>query len=304
MADDTSTSLQADSTGEYEPVRPRPHRVSFCFGAESHVGKVRARNEDHYLIARLCKSMRICETNLVGQGTTRFADEEGYLMVVADGMGGVSGGDQASRMAIESVEDFVLNAVKWFLHLGGDDESELKAELREALKRADRMILQTAQDHASLAGMGTTLTVAFSVGDDLFIAHAGDSRAYIFRDGSLFQITNDHTLVQLLIESGRLSPEEARRYHRRNVVTNVVGGPIDGVSAEIHKVRLEDGDIVLLCSDGLTELVKDAEIAETLAAHASDPHEACRRLVEQALEGGGPDNVTVLVGRYHIDAPA
>jgi serine/threonine protein phosphatase PrpC len=151
--------------------------------------------------------------------------------------------------------------------------------------------------------MGTTLTMSYSVGHDLYIVHAGDSRAYLFREGNLEQITSDHTLVQLLVSGGVLSPEDAKTHARRNVVTNVIGGPSAGVHAEIHKVRLNDGDVLLLCSDGLTEPVSDEMIAETLD-RTSDPEIAAAQLVALALEKGGPDNVTAVVARYSIEDPS
>jgi len=114
-------------------------------------------------------------------------------------------------------------------------------------------------------------------------------------------LTCDHTLVQVMVSGGVLAPEDAKTHPRRNVVTNVIGGPREGVHAEIHKLTVADGDVLLLCSDGLTEPVTDEEIAETLALHP-EPEDACRSLVERALERGGPDNVTVIVARYGLAA--
>jgi serine/threonine protein phosphatase PrpC len=278
-----------------------PPRVAIKFGALTDPGKVRGNNEDHFLVARLSKSMRVCKTSLPGEGETQFSEEEGYLMVVADGMGGHAAGERASALAVGSIEGFVLNTLKWFLHLGGHDEHELLTELRQSLESADRTVIERARSNRALHGMGTTLTMAFSVADHLFIVHAGDSRAYLFRDGELEQLTSDHTLVQVLIDGGTISPEEAKRHNRRHVVTNVIGGPREGVSAEIHKLDLLDGDTVLFCTDGLTEPVDDDAIAEVLQQHP-DPEDACTRLVEAALSRGGPDNVTAVVVRYQIDS--
>jgi protein phosphatase len=242
--------------------------------------------------------MQVCKSSLPDDGGYHFSDEEGYLMVVADGMGGAAAGEQASALAVGSVEAFVLDTLKWFLHLGGREQSALFEELRQGLERADRNVYRRAQADPRLVGMGTTLTMAYSVGTDLFIAHAGDSRAYLFRDGKLEQVTHDHTLVQLLISSGGMSPEQAKRDARRNVVTNIIGGPSEGVSAEIHRLRIVDGDVLLLCSDGLNDPVPDAVIADVLAEYP-DPQAATARLIELALEGGGPDNITAIVARYN-----
>jgi protein phosphatase len=206
-------------------------------------------------------------------------------------------------LAVESVESFALNTLKWFLHLGKADESALVSELRKGLEMADQAVFDEAESNARFYGMGTTLTMAYSVGQDLYLVHAGDSRAYLFREGKLEQVTSDHTLVQLLVSGGVLSPEDAKTHARRNVVTNVIGGPSAGVHADIHKVRLNDGDVLLLCSDGLTEPVSDEEIAETLD-RTSDPETAAAQLVALALEKGGPDNVTAIVARYSIEDPS
>ncbi len=196
---------------------------------------------------------------------------------------------------------FALNTLKWFLHLGKSDESTLVAELRQGLELADRAVFEEAEANDRFAGMGTTLTMAYSVGEDLYIVHAGDSRAYLFHDGKLEQITRDHTLVQMLVSEGAIKPEEAKNHPRRNIVTNVIGGPSEGVHAEIHKLRLADGDVVLLCSDGLTEPVEDGLI-EGVLAESTDPDAAAHKLVALALDRGGPDNVTAIVARYSIEA--
>ena len=269
------------------------------FGSATHPGKVRENNEDQFLVARLTKAMTVLTSSLPGHEDSRRSQDVGYLMLVADGMGGAAAGEEASALAVATVEDFVLNTLKWFLRLGGSEGHSLLAELREALERADRTVIEHAEADPRLRGMGTTLTMGYSVGPDLFIVHAGDTRAYLFHDGELEQLTNDHTLVQLLVDNGAISPEQAKHHQRRNVVTNVVGGPSEGVNVEVHKLRLHDGDVILLCSDGLTEPVGDKAIAETLGA-SLDPHAACARLIERALEAGAPDNVTAVVARYRF----
>jgi protein phosphatase len=268
-------------------------------GAMTHRGKVRSNNEDQFLVARLAKSMKICQSSLSNSGETRFSVEDGHLFVVADGMGGAAAGERASALALESIESFALNTLKWFLHLDKADESHLVGELRQALELADRAVVNEADANFRYNGMGTTLTMAYSVGLDLYLVHAGDSRAYLFREGHLEQITTDHTLVQMMISGGVLQPEAAKTHPRRNVVTNVIGGPSAGVHAEIHKIRVQDGDVLLLCSDGLNEPVEDQQIAECLMS-TTDSQLASEKLVELALENGGPDNVTAVVARYSI----
>jgi PPM family protein phosphatase len=301
MPNPEAAAALGDSTGPYIPREPqRLPRVAVTFSGLTHPGKVRDRNEDHFLVARLAKSMQITATSLPHDGQAPYSEEEGYLVVVADGMGGAAAGERASALAVESIEAFVQNTLKWFLHLGSREERVLFDELRESIQRADRTLFERTQSNPALYGMGTTLTMAYSVADDLYIVHAGDSRAYLFRDGQLDQITSDHTVVQALVDAGMISAEEARHHHRRHVVTNVLGGPREGVYAEIHKIEVHDGDVLLFCSDGLIEPVPDDQIARVLAEHA-DPQDAARTLLHLALDGGGPDNVTVVVARYQVD---
>jgi protein phosphatase len=298
MASPESPVGVTDTTLELSDRKVDPSRkVRFSFGAQTHPGKKRENNEDHFLVSRMAKSMQVCKSSLPDDGTFRFSDEEGYLLVVADGMGGAAAGERASALAVASLETFVLNTFKWFLHLGSREQSVLFDELRRGLERADRNVIERAQSDPRLVGMGTTLTMAYSVGTDLFIAHAGDSRAYLFRDGTLDQVTDDHTLVQVLLKTGAIAPEQARRDSRRNVVTNVIGGPREGVQAEIHRLHIADGDVLLLCTDGLSEPVGDKDIAEVLS-RTHDPEAATARLVELALDRGGPDNITAIVARY------
>jgi len=304
MPDETTAPPPDDDLGTADLAalsRPRiDARVEI--GAATHPGRVRPNNEDNFFVARLAKAMTILQSSLPDPESARSA-EQGYLLVVADGMGGAAAGERASALAVRTVEAFALDALKWFLHLGKQEERDLLDELKQAIERADRNVIERAMADPALLGMGTTLTMAYSVGVDLYLVHAGDSRAYLYRDGELIQVTNDHTLVQMLVDGGALTPEAARHHHRRNVVTNVIGGPQAGVKAEVHKVSVRDGDVLLLCTDGLTEMVPDPAIAAALAA-APDPEAAAARLRDLALDGGGADNVTVIVARYHVNRGA
>jgi serine/threonine protein phosphatase PrpC len=300
---DYSPSID-ETADEHRPIAdPRPPRVAVTFGAVTDRGKVRDNNEDHFLIARLSKSMRVCKTSLPAETETQFSEEEGHLIVIADGMGGAAAGEHASALAVGSVERCVLNTLKWFLHQSADDQHHLMTELRQCLESADKTVMERARSVREFDGMGTTLTMAYSVAADLFIVHAGDSRAYLFRDRELVQLTHDHTLVQDLIDGGMISPANARRHILRHVVTNVIGGPDEGVSTEIHKLRLLDGDTLLFCTDGLTEPVDDEAIADVLNQYP-DPEDACAQLLDLALSLGAPDNVTVVVARYQLDKPS
>jgi serine/threonine protein phosphatase PrpC len=146
--------------------------------------------------------------------------------------------------------------------------------------------------------MATTLTLAYFLHHDLFVAHVGDSRCYLLRSNLLYRLTRDHTMVAEMVRRGVLKPEEAAHHAYRHVVTNVVGGSDPGVQVEMHKVALEAGDCLLLCSDGLTEMVPDADILNVLVTAQPDPAAACDRLVALANEKGGKDNITVVVARF------
>jgi protein phosphatase len=288
-----------DPTGEYPVLRLKAKPVHVDLGGKTHQGHVRERNEDQFLIAKLAKSMRICDSSLPESETVRFSDEEGYLMIVADGMGGVAGGQEASAMAVRTVESFVLEAIQWFIHQEDCEENSLADELRQALQRADRDIVTRAENESRLYGMGTTLTMAYSVGTDLFVVHAGDSRAYLYRGDKLERITSDHTLVQLLVDHGAITPEDARDHPRRHVITNVVGGPSEGVQVDIQRKQLEDGDFVLLCTDGLTEHLSDEEITRILG-QSQGPEEAVRLLMDAVLATPAKDNITIVAAKYRF----
>jgi protein phosphatase len=278
----------------------RPVRVRADFGALTHVGKVRPNNEDQYLVTRLSKSLDILASSLPGDEHARLKGPYGYLMLVADGMGGRGGGEIASARVAQAAKMHVLQTAKWFFRFGDENEEQRVHDLREALERIDRELVEEAKDDPSLAGMGTTLTAASSIGEEVFIVHVGDSRAYLFRHGELDQLTHDHTMAQGLIDAGLMEPQEARSHRLRNVLTNCVGGHV-GVKGEITKLRVADGDRLLLCTDGLNDMVSDARIAQLLSRH-TNPGEACAALVDEALDGGGRDNITVVLAAYSVDA--
>jgi protein phosphatase len=263
------------------------------FGALTDAGKVRRNNEDQFLVARLTKTFEVLATSLSADAVPRPPEPEGYLLIVADGIGGAAAGERASALVVQEGIHHVVQTAKWFFSLDDPAEEFRRQAVREILDRLDRRLMQEAEANPALTGMGTTLTVASIVGAALFIVHVGDSRAYLFRQGRLEQVTRDHTLAQTMVDAGWLNAEQARTSQMRAVLTNALGGQA-GVRAEINKLRLADGDRVLLCTDGLTDRVEDGRIAELLSQHPR-PEEACRVLVDAALEAGGRDNITVVV---------
>ncbi len=210
------------------------------------------------------------------------------IAVLADGMGGLRAGEVASATAVEAVmQHLVENTARLNVH-------QAPETLREALELANRRVYTLADSRREFSGMGTTLVVG-AINDGRFIAaHIGDSRAYRFRDGELARLTSDHSLVQQLVEQGILSAAEARRAPNRNIVTRAVGIEID-VECDLTEVDVVEGDLFLLCSDGLTDMIDDATIARFCAANAdAEPARVVDVLIDAALLEGGFDNVSVV----------
>jgi PPM family protein phosphatase len=274
---------------------PPPARVEF--GAMSHPGKVRPNNEDHYLVLRRRRSLGVLLTNLPEEQSAPVADQDAYIMAVADGMGGAARGEVASSQALRTGVDLMLHAINWTMMYSEREVREASEKVRMFYRILNHILLEQARAEPGLAGMGTTLTTTFTAGLDAFVVHAGDSRAYLFRAGTLEQLTRDHTLAQHLVESGRIAPGSQEEHRTSHILTNYLGGPGRGGDADVHHLHLADGDRLLLCTDGLTDMVDDEEISRTLDQHP-DTEDACRVLVERALERGGRDNVTAVLGRY------
>lgn len=263
-------------------------------------GRVRPTNEDQFLVSELTKAMRIWHTSLSGPAV-QFGDERAHLFLVADGMGGHQAGETASALAVVAIEQFTLNTLKWFFDSNGPEAQRVLAQFQKALRQADAKIVEESTEHPELKGMGTTLTMAYHLGADLCIIHVGDSRAYVCRDGELHQLTRDHTLVAELVRSGKLHQDQVAGHRLRHVITNVVGGSQTGVDVEAHALQVVSGDRLLLCSDGLTEMLNREEIEAILVAEP-DPEAACTKLLTQANEAGGRDNITAVIARFDTAA--
>jgi len=262
-------------------------------------GKVRTTNEDQFLVAELTKAMRVCQTSLP-EPRVQVGEERAHLFLVADGMGGHQAGERASALAVVAIEHFTLNTFKWFFGSNAGDAQKALAQFQAALSQADARIVAEAADHPELSGMGTTVTMAFHLGAQLCVVHVGDSRAYIYRDGELHQLTRDHTLMADMVRDGTLRPDQVAGHRLRHVITNVVGGQELGVEVEAHAFEVRAGDRLLLCSDGLSEMVTKEAIAATLAAEPT-PESAAKQLLALANDGGASDNITLLIVRF--DAP-
>ncbi len=282
-----------------ERVRPSSSLIRVDIAAQSDKGKKRNTNQDHFLVARAGRHLGTLLSNLPeGELPARF-DETGYIAIVADGMGGAAGGEVASRLAITTLINIVLHVPDWILRLDEEHAQKVMRRAASYYREVNERLVKEARLKPELRGMGTTMTGAYSLGDDLFVVHVGDSRAYLYRDGILRRLTRDHTHAQMLADAGIIRPEAVGTHRLRHVLTNALGGEESEGNAEIHRMRLFDGDSILLCSDGLHDMVEDEEIAEILKRErASNP--ACEALVKSALDNGGKDNVTVVVAGYRI----
>src|SRR5262245_49787952 len=281
------------------PTRPFSSRVRVDVAALSHAGKVRPNNEDHYLVVRLGRYLDVRLTSLPEGEAPGRSEETGHGFVVADGMGGAEGGEVASRLAISTLVNLVLQVPDWILLLDEIRAQETMKRMARHYRKVDAEIGRRAREDRMLAGMGTTMTLAYSLAANLFIVQVGDSRAYLHRKGKLRRLTRDQTLVQTLLDLGQITPTEAASHPLRHILTQALGGHGKDVKAEVQRLQLADGDCLLLCTDGLTEMVPDDLVARVLRK-TGGVEEDCRTLVDLALQRGGRDNVTVIVARYRF----
>jgi serine/threonine protein phosphatase PrpC len=261
-------------------------------------GKKRPRNEDQFLVASLQRSMAVSQTSLPTpqDRITVLGTPDATLLVVADGMGGTEAGDVASTIAVHTIARYLCNVTPFKRRRPQGTMTGLSDGLREALAEGEASILDEASAHEM--SMGTTMTIAYVLWPRMYVAHVGDSRCYLCRSGSLEQVTTDHTVAQRLAEQGVEVGDASEMHH---VLWNALGGS-NKHESDVCRIDLVGGDRVMLCTDGLTKHVPNAAIAKVLSEGGS-AEQCCRVLVELALQGGGSDNVTVVVARVPGQAP-
>ena len=298
-----------DDTAEIEAPESRRLRPSGAsawveveLAALSHPGLVRQENEDHYIAARFDRAMSTLLTNLSSAEAPPYYAETAYALLVADGVGGAAAGEIASRTAVHALVDLVIDTPDWIMRFDDKLAQEVLERLERRFQRVREILVERARQNPNLQGMATTLTVACSLGSELLVAHVGDSRAYRFHGGKLTRLTRDQTMAQSLADAGAIRQDEVAKHPARHVLTSAIATRGAFVQVELGRFSLEDGDQLLLCSDGLTEMVPEDRIAATLGKSESS-EETCRRLVDFALEAGGKDNVTVVLGRYRFPEP-
>ena len=284
----TSNTPPAGTTTS--PPKPRDEEIDF-FGI-THPGKVRKDNQDHYLVSTLHKTARVRSTSLPNPELFELPSQRiASFGMVADGVGGHHGGETASRAAVETIAEYVKETMNAFYTADENDRDAFLTTLRHAAETCHAAVLARA-DAAGQPTAATTLTLYVAVWPALYTLHVGDSRFYLYRGGALRQLTRDQTMAQDLVDAGALPQDVAARSPLAHVLTSAMGG--SETVPDVARTDLQRGDVLLLCTDGLTKHVPDARIAEQLARMQS-AEQVARALVDDALAGGGTDNVTVLV---------
>jgi protein phosphatase len=270
--------------------KPRDEEVEF-FGT-THPGKVRQDNQDHYLVSTLHKTARVRATSLPNPELFELPSQRiASFGMVADGVGGHHGGETASRAAVETIAEYVKETMNAFYSADENDPDAFLRSLRHAAETCHAAVLERGRASGQPSA-ATTLTLYVAVWPALYTLHVGDSRLYLYRRRTLRQLTRDQTMAQDLVDAGAFPRDIAAKSPLAHVLTSAIGGT--EATADVARTELEWGDVLLLCTDGLTKHVSDARIAEQLE-HMTSAEQAARALVDEALAGGGTDNVTVLV---------
>ena len=297
--DPTETAQPVSAEPRAQLAKPASSMVEVDIAALSHTGHVRTNNEDHYLVVRIERSLKTMMTNLTeGELPERF-DEVAYGMVVADGMGGYAAGEVASSQALIKLIELAVETPDWVMRMERRENAEtVMRRMTERFRLIDSALRDSAESDQSLKGMGTTLTAVVSLGAELFVGHIGDSRAYLFRNKRLHQLTRDNTLAQELIDAGIARPQDTATQAMRHVLTAALAAG-ERADPQVQRFHLSDGDQILLCTDGLTGMVRDETIA-TILSDSDSATQACQTLIDLALAAGGSDNTTAIVARYRF----
>jgi len=277
-----------------QPAAPGSEIKLRLFG-RTDVGQIREHNEDNFLIADLTRGSR----SLMEADREQAVGERGTVLGVCDGMGGAAAGEVASQLAVDIIYEKLSQSGPF------EDHNDLGRALVRSVEEAGVRIFNEARADRTRRGMGTTATIAALLDSRLFIAQVGDSRAYILRGGRLVQVSRDQSLVNQLIEAGQLTEEEAETFEHNNIILQALG-TAETVQVDLTYVDLKRGDVILLCSDGLSGMIRSDEIREVLTT-VREPLEACRELTERANRSGGHDNITVIVAQFDgpgLDDPA
>jgi serine/threonine protein phosphatase PrpC len=273
--------------------RPRDEEID-VYGL-THPGKVRTENQDHFLICALKKQMVVRLTSLPDADNLMAEPERlASLAMVADGVGGGAKGAEASRIALEAVAKYVSSSMRCYYAQGSADDRELSRTLQEGASQCHMELLRRGEETPECRGMATTLTLYLGVWPRAYLLQVGDSRAYLLRRGELIQITRDQTMAQELVDLGVLTRADASDSPLAHRLSSSIGG--SQTAPVVTRFEMTWGNVLLLCSDGVTKHVSDERLHERLRTMTS-AKQVCEDLLQDALEGGGSDNITVIVGR-------
>jgi serine/threonine protein phosphatase PrpC len=300
-ADDDDTARRAAMSQPLTSAdfRPLSSSVRVEIAATSQRGTRRLVNDDHYLVIRLGRDQETLATSLSdAEVPPRFA-EYGYAMLVADGLGEGGSGSLASRVALSTIAHLALHHGRWNLRVDPTRAWEVVERAEWFYKRADEAVSEKGRTSPAMSGMRTALTVAYSVGDDLFVANVGHSRAYLLREGALILLTRAQKNAQLVRDTRPPLAVEAHPEDLGPILADALGASGESPAVEVEQFRLMNGDCVLLCTNGLTDVVDDDRIAEVLSLRRK-PSEQCAILTDLANREGGDDNVTVVLAQYQI----
>jgi serine/threonine protein phosphatase PrpC len=282
------------STSDSLATSRRPRDEELDVWGLTHPGKVRATNEDHFLLGSLHKHLEIMATSLPESAQLRARGERlGFLAMIADGVGGNLAGEEASRVALEEVTEYVTQSTLCYYQSDAQSD-EFVDVLQKAAMRSHERVLELASADEDLRGMATTLTLWIGVWPWAYLLQVGDSRYYLYRGGVLTQVSRDQTIAQELVDQGVMTRSVALASRLANVLSSAIGG--QQTAPVVTRLAAGWENVHLLCSDGLTKHVSDARIAERLGAMTS-AREVCEELLQDALDGGGTDNITIIVGR-------
>ena len=279
-----------------DPLQVRPTRDQYDFFGVSHPGMVRSENQDCFLIASLHKAMQVHQTSLPEESLGELiSPSRGHVFLVADGVGGVPGGKDASHTALSAIVDYVLRAMDLYVQLDQDVEPEFLADLQRSVQQSHEVVRQAGEADDERVGMATTLTMVCIRWPRGYLVHVGDSRCYRLRDGELNLLTKDQTMAQAMVDAGALSPDQAERSGLKHVLYSAIGATRAESMTLTTDIRVDD--VMLLCTDGVTKHVSDDEIRDALR-RCTAAEVTAKELLQLALERGGSDNTTLIVGRY------
>jgi serine/threonine protein phosphatase PrpC len=291
---ETRPALSLPTRASLGPIPKPPDSQLDVYGL-THQGKVRSENQDHFLLCQLNKQIQVHFTSLPDVG--RMAEDSerlAFLAMVADGVGGSARGEEASRLAVAAITRYVAGAISSYYASDPDDEDAFGRALAAAATRCHEDLLRRSAEDPEHPEMATTLTLFIGVWPNIYLVQVGDSRYYLLKPGELVQVSRDQTIAQELVDQGVFSPAQAAGTPWAHTLSSAIGGA--SAHPVVTRIVNDLSYVHLLCSDGLTRHVSDARIAEHLRTMTS-ARQACEALLQDALDGGGSDNITILVGR-------